>query len=276
MGNTYRTLRDLDADDSDGKIVAIRLMLNSPANEGKIILVVEGPDDIEVYGRMFDPNLVEVYADGACNKHTIVLSTLNPFYKKRLAAIKDADFDILNGKVPVYDNLFITDKHDLEGMILCEGIPQSVIDMYPNRCSGFGIDDIYSDLRTISYLRWMNDVYYLGFDFNSQSWSYHYSKPYDINIVKYLSCLLGESHNDKTFSKDDLDRFIAEKGPQDLTMLVRGHDLMQCLYIRAKDKDNSNFEKKKFFRSIRDSYSLERFAKTQLYSSLYSYMNPKH
>ena len=62
---------------------------------------------------------------------------------------------------------------------------------------------------------------------------------------------------------------MEERGEQDIRQLTRGHDLMECLYIRAKAMNAKNFSKAKFFKDIREAYTKDMFAKTQLCKQIY-------
>ena len=72
---------------------------------------------------MLDKNAVRIYPDCNCEKHVLILDELNGIYGSRLLAIKDADFDRLEGQQYSYSNLLLTDTHDMEGMIVADCLP---------------------------------------------------------------------------------------------------------------------------------------------------------
>ena len=250
-------------------VTAIRLLFNSPVNQGKTIVVVEGPDDKDFYAKFLDATHAELYADGNCDKHQLILNELNAQYRNRLMAIKDADFDHLNKQAPSVPNLFLTDEHDMEGMILKNGIPQKIYECYPGRCNTISIDEICENLKVVSYLRWMNNVQELGLNFKLQKWSSHYKHPYEVDIACYLAAVISDSKDCQVITINELHRFMEERGEQDIRQLTRGHDLMECLYIRAKAMNAKNFSKAKFFKDIREAYTKDMFAKTQLCKQIY-------
>lgn len=268
----YKSMEEFCRNDDDSKIAAVLTILRSPVTNGKTVLVVEGADDVSVYSRFFSTQYVELYPDGCCDTHYRILKSLNPNYEARLAAIKDADFDRLNGTRPEYDNLFLTDGHDLENMILREGIPTPIIEEYRSRCNNIDLQEIHRDLAMISYLRWMNNDGDLCLKFNALSLATYYVSPYRIDFERYLSDLLHESNRASvSVTRSDVEAFAKGHYVNDMSYLTRGHDLLECIYIRAKDASAGNFSKKKFFKKIRDAYSVDMFVRTSLYHEMCSY-----
>mgnify|MGYP004541116143 CR=1 FL=1 len=260
--------------DDDSKIATVIAILRSPVTDGKTVLIVEGADDVSVYSRFFSAQYVELYPDGCCDTHCRILKSLNPNYKARLAAIKDADFDRLNGKRSKYDNLFLTDGHDLENMILREGIPALVIGEYRSRCNNIDLQEIHRGLEMISYLRWMNNDRDLCLNFKALSLATYCVSPYRIDFERYLSDLLHESKRASvSVTLSDVEVFAKSHYVNDMSDLTRGHDLLECIYIRAKDASAGNFPKKKFFKKIRDAYSVDMFSRTSLCHEICSYRN---
>lgn len=269
--DSYSSLAEFCARNTNPVTAAAVALLNSPVNEGKTILVVEGADDRRVYSRFFNPETVEIFPDGRCDMHREILSALNPLYFDRIAAIKDADFDRLNGKAPEFANLFLTDERDLENMILKDGVPSSVEAKFQNRCAAIVLDEIHRDIMMISYLRWMNDRLSLQLHFDALRLSGYYRPPYVVDIGQYIADLNAVSKNAKPLSVEELQHFCAESPVHEYSLLTRGHDLMECLFIRARNASKGNFPKRVFFTAIRDSYTADMFSKTMLCGSFRSF-----
>lgn len=271
MDSPYSSLADFCACSKNPLPAAVAALLNSPVNEGKTVLIVEGADDKSVYSRFFNAETVEIFPDGRCDMHRVILSSLNPRYFNRIAAIKDADFDHLDGKAPEFDNLFLTDDRDLENMVLKNGIPSSVEERFRDRCASVALDEIHRDIMMISYLRWMNDKFSLQLHFDALRLSRYYSRPYIVDIEHYIADLNAASKNAEPLSLETLLRFREENPVKELFLLTQGHDLMECLFIRARDVSKGNFPKSVFFAAIRDSYSTDMFSKTNLCNSFRSF-----
>ena len=135
-------MRDASEAVTDAKVADVKSLFDTHVNDGKVVLVVEGPDDKEVYEKVTDAATVCFYVDCNCDKHFVILNALNGRYRNRLLAIKDADFDRLDGTQPPYLNLVLTDTHDMEGMIVEECLPE-LQGEDADRCQGINLSDIY-------------------------------------------------------------------------------------------------------------------------------------
>ena len=114
-----------------------------------LVFVVEGKDDLDVYASCLKSDAVCIYPDGNCARHAVILGALNSTYGKRLLAIKDADFDRLERLRLPFSNLLLTDTHDLEGMVLLDGIPPLMGDDAV-RCKNIELETVYDELQDIS------------------------------------------------------------------------------------------------------------------------------
>lgn len=277
MPSGHQTLRVYDFEFSDHQVAAVSMLLKSPVNHEKVIVIVEGHDDVDAYSAFFRNATTEFFPDGNCEKHAIILNQLNEKYSDRLLAIKDADFDHINSKSYSIQNLFLTDEHDMEGMVLKDGMPQSVVDKYPKRCGNICVEDVRKDIISVSYLRWMNNVSDIHLPFNSVRIYnyYHPSHTTKLDFDNYLNDLwtnYGTGTGKITFDvlKSSFNQFVEDNGGVDLGQLTRGHDLMECLYVIADSNGTHNFPKKKFFKEIRGSYSSDSFSRTRLCASIYA------
>ena len=155
------SMREASEKITDAKVADVKSLFDTHVNDGKVIVVVEGPDDKEVYQKVMDANAVCFYVDCNCDKHFVILNALNNKYGNRLLAIKDADFDRLDGTANPYPNMMLTDTHDMEGMIVSECLSELQGDDAV-RCQGINLADIYVELEDVSYLKWFNHVNHYG------------------------------------------------------------------------------------------------------------------
>lgn len=254
------SMRDFDSYDVCSQTSTVYLLLNNPQYAGRMIVIVEGDDDKTVYKEFFVEDTVLLHPDGNCDKHEIILNDLNPQYYKRLIAIKDADFDRLNSAVQKFRNLFISDTHDLEGMVLRDGIPTNLSDSDSYRCANVDVYIIKESLRDISLLKWYNNINSCGLNF----------RDVDVNIpiVDYWHRVVANTASSVSVTYEHFQRFVEDVLTVDLDELTNGHDLFERVYLQAKSADKSNFPKKQFFKRLRSTYTLERFKNTSLYASL--------
>jgi len=265
----YTDLETLETADMDSVVASVWMLLNTPVNECKIVTVVEGQDDVEFYSRFFVQDGTLLYPDGNCNKHLLILSALNGEYGNRLIAIKDADFDRLNDVQYEFDNLFLTDSHDMEGMALSNGIPESFKKKYFHLMKDIELSVILSDLRQLSFLKWFNSRQSARLKFKGLSLSKFYESTFSIDIKDLFEASKLNTENVINWLLCDVDVFEQENADVDIHQLCRGHDVFECIYIRAhKVAQGHNLLKTTFFRDLRLSYVLPDFCKSILYSEL--------
>lgn len=255
----HTSLKAFDAMDVASCATTVKMLLSSEVGAGKVVVVVEGDDDKMVYEKFFSSVTVLIYPDGNCDKHILILNALK-FYKERVLAIKDADFDRLNGFSPVYDNLFITDTHDLEGMILQSDIFENLSPEDKARCVNVDVVRLKKELEDISYMKWHNNVNSLNLNFRNVSVAH--------SIDDYIDRVIKNSKVNVSYDVHRLHEFRKAHQNADLDELTNGHDLFEKIYIVAQRANKSNFPKKKFFKRLKNAYSFSGFNKTTLYKNL--------
>lgn len=239
----------------EAKVADVKSLFDTHVNDGKVVLVVEGADDKEVYEKVTDAASVCIYVDCNCDKHLVILNALNSRYGNRLLAIKDADFDRLDGTLPPYSNLVLTDTHDMEGMIVEVCLPE-LQGEDAERCKNINLGDIYSELEDISYLKWFNHTNHCGINFSDAT--------LNLDIAAYFNSCVANTNNVVSVSLVDMYAFKAKHIGVSEKDLCNGHDLFERIYVRAKAAKVSNFSKKPFFRRLRRAYPGDKFVNTSL------------
>lgn len=280
-------LAALDSRDEGNEI---RLVISGNCSINKFTVLVEGIDDIKVYEKFFSKEKVNVYQTNGCAKLVELVEKLDSLnLEDKFIGIKDADYDVLNHVTYPYPNLFLTDKHDLETMMISEEALESIMkeylryeDMKNDRndvdVHAF-LQDAIGKLRSLSYCRWYNDVY-------GSNWSFGTLK---------LSTMI---HKDPALSYDCCLSFIKRLNPDastiptlsmltdfedahsehiDVFHLLRGHDLCDMINLLLKDHPYSYKKTKvsldKIEAAFRLAYSGEIFRQTYLYSAITSWFD---
>lgn len=75
-GVVTTSMREASEAVEDSRVADVKSLFETPVNEGKVVVVVEGPDDIDVYERMMNPEAVCIYPDCNCEKHFVIFSFL--------------------------------------------------------------------------------------------------------------------------------------------------------------------------------------------------------
>ena len=244
---------------ADSKVADVKSLFATHVNKGKTVVVVEGSDDEEVYGKVMDPNAVCIYPDCNCNKHFVILDALNDRYSNRLLAIKDADFDRLDGIRHPYPNLVLTDTHDMEGMIVEECL-SALEDEDAERCQSISLDEIFNELEDISYLKWFNHVNHHGINFRKVT--------IDLDLTVYFGACMAKTGKAVGVTLDDLYRFKEVHPEVSKRELSNGHDILERIYVRAHDFKVGNYPKKPFFRRLRRAYPKDAFMNTELFRAI--------
>ena len=244
---------------TDAKVADVKSLFDTHVNDGKVIVVVEGPDDKEVYEKVMDANSVCFYVDCNCDKHFVILDALNERYGERLLAIKDADFDRLDGIANPYPNMVLTDTHDMEGMIVKECLSELQGDDAV-RCQGINLAEIYAELEDVSYLKWFNHVSHCGINFNESA--------LDLDINAYFNACVANTANVVNVTLTDMYIFKTTHTGVSEKELCNGHDILERIYVRAKAANVANYAKKPFFRRLRRAYPKNKFENTDLFQSI--------
>lgn len=253
------SMRDASEMVTDAKVADVKALFDTHVNDGKVIVVVEGADDVDVFGKVMDAGSVCFYPDCNCDKHVVILSALNGRYENRLLAIKDADFDRLDGMSYPYVNLLLTDTHDMEGMIVADCLPRLQGDDAV-RCQGITLVPIYSELEDISYLKWFNHATRSRLCFKGVI-------P-DMVFTDYFNAVVANTDADVTVTIADVVFFKSQHPGAPEKDLCNGHDIFERVYVRAKAANVANFPKKPFFRRLRAAYPKEKFKNTSLFRAI--------
>ena len=252
-------MRDASEVAADAKVADVKSLFDTHLNDGKVVLVVEGADDKEVYEKVMDAFSVCIYVDCNCDKHLVILNALNSRYGNRLLAIKDADFDRLDGTQPPYSNLVLTDTHDMEGMIVEDCLPE-LQGEDAERCQGINLSDIYTELEDISFLKWFSHSNHCGINFSDMI-------P-DLDITAYYNACVANTNNVVNVSLADMYAFKAAHQGVPVKELSNGHDIFERIFVRAHSAKASNFAKRPFFRRLRMAYPASKFVNTSLYQDI--------
>lgn len=258
------SMREASEAVTDSKVADVKSLFDTHVNEGKVIVVVEGDDDAVVYKKVMNAEAVCFYPDCDCDKHAVILDALNGRYGNRLIAIKDADFDRLEGITYPYPNLMLTDTHDLESMIVTDCLPELQGDDAA-RCAGVTITPIYGELEDISYLKWYNHSNHTCLIFKGII-------P-DMDFAAYFNTVVAKTSTKRavTVTLADIESFKASNTGADEKQITNGHDIFERVYVQAKPTNGANFPKKPFFQRLRRAYPGDKFVNTALYQAIKSW-----
>lgn len=271
--------------------------LNNPINKNKIFVLVEGSDDFSVFKKFFNEN-VTIWTAGSCfYVKNILLSVTD--YKLRLIGIKDSDFDRIKGEELSMTNLFLTDAHDLELMMIDDELISSIVNEETKVFKHHVINEIFTHMDNLSYLRYYNDchTFYItdqdssrktGIKFDGAHIDKFYNGENSIVLDSLLNYIqqFGGNHRIQNFpSKETIEAFKNTYPILNQYNFHNGHDFINCLriYINALKKALSvDGESKKdigsdiIAKEIRVSYTFEKFKTTQLFQHIKNWADMNH
>ncbi|HPU94342.1 MAG: DUF4435 domain-containing protein [Candidatus Saccharicenans sp.] len=244
-----------------------------------IIIIAEGSTDVRIYKSLFGRETCRfVIAQGKENavKALLILEKENFL---GIIAIVDADFDRLDSKRYPYDNIMLTDFHDIDAMVLNSPALEKLLDEYtkseknPPSCNSI-LASAYKAAKPIGLLRWISLKENLFINFKS----INYREIIDIfefkiNIDKLIAMALDQKNHcdeDKETLKTEIKSLLSSN--IDEKQLCCGHDLIYIIFLAIRMRwGNRNFESldyNNFCSLLRLAYDLSYFKSTNLYEQL--------
>lgn len=261
---------------------SIRMMFKTPKYSVKSLVILEGKNDIGLY-RSSTP-CDSIYFDSPCDGKRKVLEYVEVLVKEgmqKVYGICDADFDHLSGVN--YDNIYLTDYHDIEMMMLSrEFIRRFFFEythhkIYESHNTDQLIDKIkdqvFNTCYLIGILKWISYDHKLMLNFKKLGYTSfvrvsEFEMEFDVN--KYIDHVLLRSKNkiDKQYLLTMYEEYKHKDA--DLVHICNGHDftyLLSLLY-RGDISNDKDLNQSRVESSLRLFYSLAHFSDTRLYSSI--------
>lgn len=253
-------------------------------------VIVEGKSDVKFYSLAFDSETVRLTAaHGNSNVLEVLEKLRSRGFQKKLGII-DADFGNILSSLPDFDDLFITDAHDLEVMILLTDTLERIVSFHADSerivtFEGFREcslrEAVFQLAMKIGRLKLANKVDSLGLVFKPEKPDgpkIKYHKFIDARTLSLTSeedlirTAIEYSTNRGTKVKtsseilDSLERIREIKYPAE--QICNGHDLVEILYflltkiLKAPPKSVSSSQV--VHDAIMLNYSLSDFSATKL------------
>jgi 5S rRNA maturation endonuclease (ribonuclease M5) len=264
---------------------SIRLLRGD--HEG-VFLIVEGHSDKLIYERLVNKQEVRVTIASGKNNAIKALSILEKEDNfRRVVAVIDADFSRIEQQIPDSNNLFLTDEHDLEMMLIKSAAFDKLL---KERGSEEKIKAFTEDIREtllklgqeIGKLRWLSlrnklDLKSEGLKFGK----FIDKEKLSINIDELIISIKNHSQKpslDEQQIKQDLSVISDEN--HDPWQLYCGHDFISILAIalcKVLGTWNANDVKTEVLeRELRLAYELSYFYQTQIYQLMINWQSNHH
>ena len=267
------------------KLTSIRSEFNTPIHANKVLLLVEGADDKKFFANLCNTQTVVIYFMEGKFFVEQALNDLNTLLSN-IIGICDADFLHLENKPSPLPNLFLTDAHDLELMML------SADNVFEKLGNEYNIEATFnakmlSIVSFLAYFRWYNEknVWYnednqkIGFTFTDL----HLNKLYKNNQLDKQDLVKQVKAQSKQAPKTSIDEIISavealQNTTHNLLQLCNGHD---CIKILAAHITQSNIGKKgvndkDVEQSVRFAYHITDYKQTNLYKNTQAWATNNH
>jgi len=262
----------------------IAQLVRGNMDKNKVVIAVEGDSDLRLDIKLFNEHAKIEPMYGKLKLLSLDPELYNVF-PKNLIAIKDADFDHLNGTNPPHRNVFLTDKHDIEMTMVDSEIIESILaeyickaDNYIELCDGQNvIDKLEENLKDYSYIKWKNDVDNGHINFDAVRMKELGVANSPASFTKALDIIYSKECNSRgeveKIKEVDMDSFKDEHSCEDLALLICGHDFCASMveWIRSIPNSLSGLSKDRLEGIIRMLYTSAKFHNTNLYRSIHAW-----
>ncbi len=258
-----------DITDQD-QINALRLDIENPIREHEVYVCFEGETDVQLFRKFFnlDNCLLEYVPGGKSGVEKFVTERSGKI--PLTIGIRDADFLHLENKTPSHPNIFLTDKHDMEMVLVSfDEIFSAILFEYTQfKREEHKVvrENILKAIRVVGYLRWLNEIEVLEIKFDIIDFgSIFNEKSFQFDEKELLSMIIKRSPNAKIKDASLLLSKINQLMDvnHDLFQLCNGHDFMKVLSVYLKPMKQvkpSDLESK-----FRIAFTIQHYQSTNLY-----------
>jgi hypothetical protein len=265
------------------KLNELRLDISHPNNKGIAFVFLEGDSDIRLFRKLFDLDncKVETIPGGKFKLEACVDELVNVY--PLIIGIRDADFIHLGEKPYSKMNLFLTDLHDMEMLIISE---DDVFSALMFKCTLLMKNKhlelrnkIITTIEQIGLLKWLNDKENLEYKFEFGFQDLISFANLEIDFNQYFLRLLLKSPNAKITDISIVSKKLKklrETNP-DAFQLCNGHDFMKALskYIR-EECEGKALDNEIISSFLRMTFTRAHFEKTRLFNDTKSWAGCNH
>lgn len=247
------------------------------------IAIVEGDSDELIYRRFFNMTLCNILSAYGKQNAIEANKILEDEGFKGIIVIVDADFDWLNGNTPNSSNIFLTDSHDIEIMMINSLAFDRVLIEYGSdkKIERFLANNKESNVRSvllkntmpIGIIKWVSANESLRLNFEGiNSKSYITASDLKITIDKFIDSVLRNSREPAATKEVLLERLDSFSVSFPMDQICNGHDICELFAISLRKAIGSCDSKVACPENIecllRLAYDSVEFSKTDLCRSL--------
>lgn len=254
------------------KLNELKLDISHPNNSGIAFVLVEGESDIRLFRKFFNLNncKVENIPGGKYKLEECVKELINKH--PLLVGLRDADFKHIDGPAYAEPNMFLTDFHDMEMILISEDeVFSALIFEHTTISKDKHIEvrnDIMTAIKQVGYLRLLNEKENIEFNFETSFKDLISFSKLEIDFPKYFMRILSKSPNAKITDIGIVEEKIKalDAFGFDNLQLTNGHDFIKALTQFLKESSGTSIGDENISGSLRMSYTKDHFKKTKLFS----------
>lgn len=290
MGD-YSEYRNRGLRGVDGMANAIILTRKYPGNSLLSFLLVEGPTDKKLFISLVDTQKCQITIAYGKDNIRDILAILEQESIPGVLAIRDADFAMLEGKMPTSSNQLLTDAHDIETMLIQSPALEKVLNEFGSenkistfvKKSGKGIRTLLLDCGQHSgYLLWLSLREGLAFDFDELDFTkFVDGNNLEVDILRLITHVKERSRQTHSSSSKQTNLSVndiynkmqqLQDDGHDLWHVCSGHDLTHILSIGLRKvlgtHNAQEVKPEQIEIYLRLAYERAYFQKTRLYTSI--------
>lgn len=239
----------------------------------KILVIVEGCSDKCVYSNFVINENIEFYSNAGCGHFKFIVENLYNNYNTEFVIIKDRDFDVDDKNYSQWANIFLTDNHDLETMLLTEEAEEKICHKFISEWKKGIFLEVMKDILNVSYIKWFCSMRSVSIDLKTLKKLgkiYFGDKP--IRLQDCINALTGVKGNSQLQQKD-VDEFINQNSvsDSDIKQITNGHDFCKALSLKINNfngKGTKGISEKDIDLCLTMAYTLDHFKDTDLYKKI--------
>ncbi|NJM47121.1 MAG: DUF4435 domain-containing protein [Alkalinema sp. RU_4_3] len=240
---------------------------------------MEGSSDARFYRQQIDADHCQIVVAQNRDMALKVLGILQKDPAPDVIAIVDKDFDELDGTLPDLPNLFFTDTHDLETLLLQSPALDKLLNEFASedKLARFGQnlrEMLLISGSMIGYLRWISKQDAMGLTFEGIDFpKFVGDLMLKTNEVQLIEEVKNKSQRPGINTAGLQERLKQQKNDShDLWQICCGHDLISILSVGLRraigSRKPNDITPDILERSLRLAYEQVYFQKTQLYGAI--------
>lgn len=270
--------------ESTDVINSIKLLLKHPFYSDKLILVVEGTSDIRFFRSIFDYENIKLESIDGKKNLLLAMEELVNSHKGKIISICDADFDHIEDLEHQRNkfDIYLTDYHDSEVMMLKSGSLFSFIDEYSKdeyllSLKSELLNNVFNASKALGILRYINYKYNMKLSFKKLNFSQFIKVnllEVELNVETLVDILISRSPNFSQSKKEIFDHYYSFlKNDYVDEQINCDHDLtniIACVFRQKEISLETNMDTKKIETALRLAYQKDFFKNTKLYKNTIS------